>query len=80
MSICCFDKTGTLTSDNMMLEGLCGIPGSSGELQRDVKAAPRGSVRVLAGCQALIQVDGELVGDPLERAAFQAIGPYFCVI
>ena len=57
-----------------MLEGLCGLPGTSGELQRDIKQAPREAIRVLAGCQALIQVDGELVGDPLERTSFQAIG------
>ena len=43
-------------------------------LSVQVATAPRESLRVLACCQALIQVDGELVGDPLERAAFQAAG------
>lgn len=30
--------------------------------------------RVLAGCHSLVYVDGELVGDPLELAAFTATG------
>ena len=74
VAICCFDKTGTLTSDNMMLEGLSGIPGASKGLLREALGAPRETQRVLACCQALIQVDGDLVGDPLERATFEAVG------
>lgn len=31
-------------------------------------------VRVLVGCQSLVMVDGSLVGDPLELAAFNATG------
>ena len=74
VAICCFDKTGTLTSDNMKLEGLSGVPGAGEGLLKEVKDAPGDTQRVLACCQALIQVDGELVGDPLERAAFEAVG------
>ena len=74
VAICCFDKTGTLTSDNMKLEGLSGVPGAGEGLLKEVRDAPRDTQRVLACCQALIQVDGELVGDPLERAAFEAVG------
>ena len=60
-----------------MLEGLSGVPGAAEEgLLRDIKAAPRETLRVLAACQALIQVDGDLVGDPLERAAFEATGAW----
>lgn len=74
VAICCFDKTGTLTSDNMILTGLSGVPGSAEGLQEKVQEAPRETIRVLACCQALIQVDGDLVGDPLEQAAFLASG------
>ena len=58
----------------MVLEGLAGLPGKGQELQTDVKQASRETVRVLAACQALIQVDGKFVGDPLEKASFTATG------
>jgi len=74
VDICCFDKTGTLTSDNMVLEGLTGLPGRGQDLLADVKQAGEEVVRVLAACQALIQVDGKFVGDPLEKASFSAVG------
>lgn len=76
--MCCFDKTGTLTSDNMVLKGLVGLTGRARELVADVREGSRDCVRVLAACQSLIQVDGALVGDPLERAAFQATGACAC--
>lgn len=74
VDICCFDKTGTLTSDNMVLEGLAGVPGQGSELVTDVKTAQQEVIRVLAACQALIQVEGKFVGDPLEKASFTATG------
>ena len=74
VDICCFDKTGTLTSDNMVLEGLTGVPGYGEELLTDMKTAKQEVIRVLAACQALIQVDGKFVGDPLEKASFTATG------
>lgn len=60
----------------MILMGLSRAPGSAEGLQKEVQEAPRETLRVLACCQALIQVDGELVGDPLERAAFLAAGTH----
>lgn len=74
IAVCCFDKTGTLTSDNMVLEGLTGIGEAiTGALQA-VSEAGQDCLRVLAACQSLLMLDGELVGDPLERAAFAATG------
>ena len=58
----------------MVLEGLTGLAGKGEELVTDMKQAGEEVVRVLASCQALIQVDGKFVGDPLEKAAFTAIG------
>lgn len=57
-----------------MLEGLTGVPGHTEQLVTDVKTARQEIVRVLAACQALIQVDGKFVGDPLEKASFTATG------
>lgn len=74
VAVCCFDKTGTLTSDDMVLRGLAAVPEKGRELLQDVKAAGRDTLRVLAACQSLIQIEGDLVGDPLERAAFEATG------
>ena len=34
---------------------------------------PEQTSLVLAGCQQLVLVDGELLGDPMERAALQAL-------
>ena len=34
---------------------------------------PEPTSLVLAGCQQLVLVDGELLGDPMERAALQAL-------
>lgn len=76
VAVCCFDKTGTLTSDDMMLRGLASLAGKGDELVEDVKTAGTDTLRVLAACQSLIQIDGELVGDPLERAAFEATGKH----
>lgn len=72
MEVCCFDKTGTLTSDNMVLEGV--VPPEGGPVQQDISALSAGAVRVLAACQSLITLDGQLVGDPLEKVAFQSTG------
>eukprot|EP00891_Asterochloris_glomerata_P000411 jgi/Astpho2/411/Aster-03461 len=74
VDVCCFDKTGTLTSDNMVLEGVAGLPGRGSELMADVQQAGSAAIRVLACCHSLIHVDGDLVGDPLEKAAFIATG------
>ncbi|KAL3871745.1 hypothetical protein ACJMK2_039723 [Sinanodonta woodiana] len=70
IDICCFDKTGTLTADNLIVEGITGLNGKEVIQAQD---APIETIHVLATCHALVQLDDELVGDPLEKAALSAV-------
>ncbi|BFZ20171.1 hypothetical protein BsWGS_23210 [Bradybaena similaris] len=70
IDICCFDKTGTLTSDDLVVEGVVALSGSDIIPAHD---APLETTQVLATCHALVHLDEELVGDPLEKATLNAI-------
>lgn len=77
VTTCCFDKTGTLTSDQMVLEGIAGMSKGSEESESQLAkdALSQETLRVLACCQSLVQVEeGQLVGDPVETAAITATG------
>eukprot|EP00210_Caulerpa_lentillifera_P008560 g8165.t1 len=75
VDVCCFDKTGTLTDDWMTLEGVAATSVGPGSMELiPVKQLPLEISRVLASCHSLTVVNRQLMGDPLERAAFEAIG------
>ncbi|KRY39294.1 putative cation-transporting ATPase 13A1, partial [Trichinella spiralis] len=72
IDVCCFDKTGTLTTDNLIVKGLTGLNGS--KALNSIQNAPLESIRVLVSCHSLMQLDAELIGDPLEKACLHAAG------
>lgn len=77
VDICCFDKTGTLTGEDLVVEGIAGTNGHRGEMHvlKKVENTRIETTLVLATAHALVKLDeGEIVGDPMEKATLQALG------
>nr|CCA14384.1 GL18589 putative [Albugo laibachii Nc14] len=90
IDVFCFDKTGTLTSDDFTMLGVTGLPSKAKlegacddqiQLQHlqelDLITAenlPMESVLILAGCQSLVELHGEVTGDPIEKIALESVG------
>ncbi|KAG7382504.1 hypothetical protein PHYPSEUDO_004771 [Phytophthora pseudosyringae] len=84
IDVCCFDKTGTLTSDELKLHGVAGLEthvepdkyGGKHHGELDIIAPeqlPLDTELVLAGCQSLVLLNGQVAGDPLEMTAVRSI-------
>ncbi|CAH0521052.1 unnamed protein product [Peronospora belbahrii] len=82
VNICLFDKTGTLTTDQLTAVGVVcedtsrptSAPSTAKVLGHvPMIAANLDATLVLAGCQSLVQIDGKMVGDPVEEASIRAI-------
>lgn len=77
IDVCCFDKTGTLTGEDLVFEGLAGF--DSKQTRHLSKCfdeeVPAVTNYVLGSAHALVRLDdGELVGDPMEKATLKASG------
>jgi cation-transporting ATPase 13A1 len=77
VDICCFDKTGTLTGEDLVVEGITGVNSGKKVMKELTKVNKSGleTTLVLATAHALVKLDeGEIVGDPMEKATLQALG------
>ena len=74
IDVCCFDKTGTLTGEDLVFEGLAGFGNDIRHLSKPADA-PEVTSLVLGSAHALVKLDdGEVVGDPMEKATLEAVG------
>ncbi|ODQ56393.1 hypothetical protein SAICODRAFT_4574 [Saitoella complicata NRRL Y-17804] len=74
VDVCCFDKTGTLTTEDLVVEGVAGLKVDAPKEMAQVKDATDASTLVLATAHALVKLeDGEIVGDPMEKATLEAL-------
>lgn len=78
VDVCCFDKTGTITGEDLEVQGVVGTHANGSASIPDelmsLKNASEASALVLAAAHALVLIDGETVGDPMERRALDALG------
>ncbi|KAL2120213.1 hypothetical protein VTJ04DRAFT_4239 [Mycothermus thermophilus] len=89
IDVACFDKTGTLTGEDLVVEGIAGLglgvdhSGTDTPRESDgahtrmtpVHSAGMETTLVLATAHALVKLDeGEIVGDPMEKATLAALG------
>lgn len=79
LDVCAFDKTGTLTEDQMKVVGIiseASISHTPDEKSQTSKSAPLPvtTALVIGGCHSLSRVSGSVVGDPMEKAAFEYMG------
>ncbi|KAI2605652.1 hypothetical protein GGR54DRAFT_621064 [Hypoxylon sp. NC1633] len=87
IDVACFDKTGTLTGEDLVVEGVAGLglghtgtdtPRESSGAHSNltsVKDAGMETTLVLASAHALVKLeDGDIVGDPMEKATLTALG------
>ncbi|KAK9810380.1 hypothetical protein WJX72_009770 [[Myrmecia] bisecta] len=73
----CFDKTGTLTESGLELKGVVLVRADRlgfDALLPSRAPLPPGAAQLLATCHGLAQLDGHLVGDPLDQLMLEASG------
>lgn len=74
IDVACFDKTGTLTEENLIVEGITGLPGGKAEALHSPINIPENVTLVLASSHALVSLDNEIIGDPMEKNTLESIG------
>ncbi|CDF90956.1 probable cation-transporting ATPase 1 [Zygosaccharomyces bailii ISA1307] len=77
IDVCCFDKTGTLTGEDLVFEGLAGLSKDPKDIRHMYMAseAPERTSVAIGAAHALVKLDdGDVVGDPMEKATLNALG------
>lgn len=77
IDVCCFDKTGTLTGEDLVFEGLAGLSKNPEDIRHMFSAeeAPESTALATGAAHALMKLeDGDVVGDPMEKATLKALG------
>lgn len=78
LDVCCFDKTGTLTGENLVVQGVAGLPEADPQqLRAEGASLPAETALIIATCHSLFKLtDGgdKIVGDPMERTAVEFVG------
>lgn len=74
VDVCCFDKTGTITGEDLEVQGVVGSSEPSSDRLELVTQATPETTLVLAAAHALVIVDNDVVGDPMEKRTVEAIG------
>ncbi|OQS01155.1 P-type ATPase (P-ATPase) Superfamily [Achlya hypogyna] len=78
VDICLFDKTGTITTDQLTAVGVVSYDETlpvTAEIQphKPMLQSHLNACLVLAGCHSLVEIDGKMIGDPVEEASLRAI-------
>ncbi|KAJ3194964.1 hypothetical protein HDU82_002272, partial [Entophlyctis luteolus] len=72
IDVACFDKTGTLTAENLLMEGVSGLGNDTKKLLKP-NEIPKQTAFVLAAAHALVQLDDDIIGDPMEKNTLESI-------
>ncbi|KAI8905470.1 hypothetical protein EDD86DRAFT_193919 [Gorgonomyces haynaldii] len=70
IDVACFDKTGTLTAENLIVEG---ISLKDKKTVLPPSEAPADTKYVLATAHALVLLDDQVIGDPMEKNTVESI-------
>ncbi|KDO32388.1 hypothetical protein SPRG_02865 [Saprolegnia parasitica CBS 223.65] len=78
VDICLFDKTGTITTDQLTAVGVVSydenVPMTAAiQPHQPMLQSHLNACLVLAGCHSLVEIDGKMIGDPVEEASLRAI-------
>ncbi|EJD08490.1 endoplasmic reticulum Ca-transporting P-type ATPase [Fomitiporia mediterranea MF3/22] len=74
VEVCAFDKTGTITAESLVVEGVAGVHPEDRTRLVNVRETKRDTALCLAAAHALVRLDdGMIVGDPMEKAALEAL-------